>query len=195
VTRQTSTTDVSFPAREMGPADAKVIVEIFSDFQCPWCGVFARGPEFTLRSDYVDKNLIRVIYRNYPIVDSYVANGTESKLSANSALCAGDQGMFWEYHDALYLNQSSLENVGNFSGPRLYALAVQMKLDGISFQQCMTDQTHKNVIDGDTALAVAQNINSTPSFLVNSKKVEIKTSDFQQLFDEIDVQLAALGGS
>jgi len=195
VTRQTSTIDVSFPAREMGPADAKVVVEIYSDFQCPWCGVFARDVELKLRAEYVEENLVRVIYRNYPVVDSYVANGTESKLAANAALCAGDQGMFWEYHDALYLNQSPVENAGNLSGPRLYALAVQMKLDGIAFQQCMTDQPHKNVIDGDTALAAAYNINATPSFLVNGKFVEITTTDFQQLFDEIDVQLAALGGS
>jgi protein-disulfide isomerase len=195
LTRQTSTIDVAFRAREMGPADAKVVVDIFSDFQCPWCGVFARGPESKLVTEYVDKNLIRVVYRNYLVVDSFVANGTESHLAANAALCAGDQGMFWEFHDALFLNQSSTENSGNFSSPRLYALAVQMKLDGIAFQQCMTDQTHKNVIDGDTAMAVAYNINSTPTFLVNGKLVTIKTTDFQQLFDEIDIQLAALGGS
>jgi protein-disulfide isomerase len=193
LTHQTSTIDVSFPAREMGPADAKVVVEIFSDFQCPWCGVFARGPEYVLRSEYVDTGKARVIFRNYPVVDAYVANGTESHLAANAALCAGDQGRFWDFHDALYLNQSSVENSGNLSGPRLYALAVQMKLDGAAFQQCMNDQTHRNVIDGDVALAAAYNVNATPSFFVNGEAVEIKTTDFQQLFDAIDAQLNILG--
>lgn len=195
ITYQNTPLDVSFPAREMGPADAKVVVEIFSDFQCPWCGVFARGPEITLREQYAETGKIRYIYRNFPVVDDFVANGTESHLAAQAALCAGDQGEFWIYHDALYLNQSQTENSGNLSRPRLYALAVQLQLDGIVFEKCMGDQTHKNVVDADAALAQSLGIDATPNFLVNGQQVEIKTTDFQQLFDAIDASLLALGGS
>lgn len=191
--KTTAPWDVSFPPREIGPADAKVVVEIFSDFQCPWCGFFAQGPEAKLRDHYVARGTVRYIYRNLPVVDSFMANGMESHDAAMAALCAGDQGQFWVYHDALFRNQAETENSGNFSRPRLYALAVQLKLDGIAFEKCMGDQAHNNVIDGDSYLATTLGINATPSFLVNGRQVEITTNDFQQLFDTIDSDLLAQG--
>jgi len=92
--------------RSMGDPDAPVVVEDFADFQCPCCGQFFSNSEARLREEYVETGKVRFIFRNYPIVDSYVSNGTESTLAALAALCAGEQGDFWEYHDLLFENQS-----------------------------------------------------------------------------------------
>jgi protein-disulfide isomerase len=181
--------DVAFTARETGSATAKVVVEEFSDFQCPVCGSFASIAEVRLREQYVKIGQVRFIYRNLPVVDSFVSNGTESHLAALGALCAGDQDMFWEYHDLLFKNQAG-ENQGAFSIPRLEALAAQLHLDSVKFDQCLSNQTHADVLDGDIRLANYYKIYGTPTFLVNGHQVKV-SNDFHELFDAIDRALSA----
>ncbi len=185
--------DVSFPAREAGNPSAKVVVEDYSDFQCPYCGLFATGPEITLREEYVKPGRILFIFRSYPVVDSFIANGYESHLAALAAYCAGDQDMFWEYHDLLFQNQNG-ENQGNFNSARLEAFAVQLHLDSLKFNQCLSDQTHLDVLNADIKRANALGVNGTPSFFVNGVAVNANPPDFQGLFDAIERALLTSGG-
>jgi protein-disulfide isomerase len=143
-----SSREASFPAREMGPQNAPVVVEEFGDYQCPFCALDISTAEIRLRDQYIQTGKVRFIFRNFPIVDTFVANGTESHLAALAALCAGDQNMFWEYHDLLFASQVA-ENSGYFSTPRLQAMAARPHLDGVRFDQCLSPQTHKNILDAD----------------------------------------------
>jgi protein-disulfide isomerase len=181
------TGDVAFSARETGTATAKVVVQEFADFQCPYCAVFNSSAEVTLREQYIKTGKVLFIFRSFPIVDSSVANGNESHLAALGAYCAGDQDMFWEYHDLLYKNQAA-ENSGAFATPRLEAFAVQLHLDSIKFDQCLGNQTHLDVLNGDIQLANYYKLNATPSFIVNGREVTI-SQDFHELFDAIDSAL------
>jgi len=185
--------DKSFPARETGEPTAKVLVEEYSDYQCPYCGLFATTAEIRLREEYIKTGRIRFIFRNYPIVDSYVANGTESTLASLAALCAGDQNMFWEYHDFLYQNQLG-ENQGNFNTARLQSFAAQLQLDSLLFNQCLSNQTHIDVLNADIQRAKALNLGGTPSFFVNGVLANGSATDFQWLFDAIDRALLTVGG-
>jgi len=176
--------DVAFPAREMGLQTAKVVVEELADFQCPFCGRFNSVAEPRLREQYVQTGKIRFIFRNYLVV------GAESNLAANAALCAGDQDAFWAYHDLLYTNQGA-ENSGAFASPRLESFAAQLNLDGVKFDQCLSNQTHADVINGDIQVGHHYGINGTPSFFVNGRQAIITLQDtqFQALFDAIDKAL------
>jgi protein-disulfide isomerase len=173
---------VDFPARSMGSATAKVTVEEFADFQCPFCALFNTTVEVTLREQYIKTGKIRFIFHNYPVVDG--ASGSESHLAALAALCAGDQDMFWEYHDLLFKNQSG-ENQGAFSTPRLEAFASQLHLDSVKFDQCLSNQTHADVLTGDIRLANYYNLPGTPAFFVNGNQVTV-SQDFHELIDAID---------
>ena len=95
---QSPVSAVAFPAREMGDSGAKMVVEEFADFQCPYCAMINSVAESRLRVNYVQTGKIRFIFRNY------IVGRAESNLAANAALCAGDQDAFWEYHDLLYKN-------------------------------------------------------------------------------------------
>jgi protein-disulfide isomerase len=174
----------AFPAREMGPQTAKVVVEEFADFQCPYCGQFHSVAEPRLREQYIQTGMIRYIFRNYLVV------GAESNLAANAALCAGDQDAFWSYHDLLYTNQGA-ENSGAFATPRLESFAAQLNLDGVKFDQCLSNQAHLDIINGDTQAGHRYGINGTPSFIVNGRQVSFTEQDtqFQALFDAIDKAL------
>jgi protein-disulfide isomerase len=190
---QSAPIDKSFPPREAGNQNAKVIVEEYSDFQCPYCGLFATTAEIRLREEYIKPGRILFIYRSFPIVDNYVASGNESHLAALAALCAGDQNMFWEYHDILYQNQSG-ENEGAFNMARLQAFAAQLHLDSMQFNQCLSNQTHLDVINADVQRAKALRLNGTPSFFVNGVIVNPSAPDFEELFTAINRELLTTGG-
>jgi protein-disulfide isomerase len=187
IASQSAPIDMSFPAREMGSSSAKVVVEEYSDFQCPYCGLFATSYEVRLREQYINSGRVYFIFRNYPVV------GTESNLAALAALCAGDQNMFWEYHDILFHNQAG-ENLGNFNTARLQAFAVQLNLDSLKFSQCLSNQSHLDVLNADIQRGRALRIGGTPTFYVNGVMASGSGTDFQYLFDAIDRALLTSGG-
>jgi protein-disulfide isomerase len=193
IASQSAPIDKSFPPRESGNASAKVVVEEYSDYQCPYCGLFARTAEVQLREQYIKPGRILFIFRNLPVVDSFVANGTESHLAALAALCAGDQDMFWEYHDYLFQNQVG-ENQGNFSTARLQAFAVQLHLDSLKFNQCLSDQTHVDVLNADIQRANALHLSGTPTFFINGVLANGSGENFGWLFTAIDRALLTAGG-
>ncbi len=145
--------------------------------------------EVTLREQYIKTGKVLFIFRSFPIVDSSVANGNESHLAALAAYCAGDQDMFWEYHDLLYKNQGQ-ENSGTFATPRLEAFAAQLHLDSVKFDQCLSNQTHLDVLNGDISLGNYYKITGTPSFVVNGRVIAL-SQDFHELFNAIDAALQA----
>jgi protein-disulfide isomerase len=187
IASQSAPIDMSFPAREMGESSAKVTLEEYSDFQCPYCGLFATTAEVRLREEYINTGRVYFVFRSYPIV------GTESTLAALAALCAGDQNMFWEYHDVLFHNQAG-ENQGNFNTARLEAFAAQLNLDSLAFNQCLSNQSRADVLNADIQRGKALRISGTPTFYVNGVMVSGGGTDFQWLFDAIDRELLKVGG-
>lgn len=82
-----------------GPEDASVLIVEFSDYQCPYCGRFARETLPSLLEEYGDQ--VRFVYRDFPIL------GRASVGAALAAECADDQDQYWAYHDLLFENQES----------------------------------------------------------------------------------------
>src|SRR5208337_2097567 len=85
---------------ERGPANAPVAVVEFADFQCPFCSRVwptLKG----LREKYGDR--MKLVYFDYPL--SFHSHAMDA---AKGARCARDQGKFWEYHDAIFADQSKL---------------------------------------------------------------------------------------
>ena len=80
------------------------------------CRDFALGVGRQIKSDYVDAGQVRFVYRHYPFL------GEESVWAAEATECAGDQGMFWEYHDILYEKWAGT-NVGAYSYNNLVGFA------------------------------------------------------------------------
>jgi protein-disulfide isomerase len=193
IASQSAPIDKSFPPREAGNPSARVVVEEFSDFQCPFCGLFATTAEIRLREEYIKPGRIQFIFRSYPVVDSFVTGGNESHLAALAAMCAGDQDMFWEYHDYLFQNQSG-ENQGNLSTARLQAFAAQLHLDSLQFNQCLSNQTHLDILNADVQRGNALRLNGTPTFFVNGVVVNGTSSDFEWLFSAINRELLKVGG-
>jgi protein-disulfide isomerase len=164
-------TDAAGPEdwRQAGDVNAKVVVEEFADYQCPFCGGFHADGEPKLRKEYIQTGKVRFIFRNYPVLDGGAPDG-ESHLAALGAMCAGEQGKFWEYHDSLFENQSG-ENMGGFAAPRLLGFAVDLGLSSSAFDQCLKSKRYQAIIEADYQLGKSRGLDGVPTFIINGKTV------------------------
>ena len=87
-----------------GNRSATVAIVEYSDFKCPACGQFATGTLPAIERRYVDTGKVLLAFRQYPMDRRPLA-----QKAAEAAICAGDQGKFWEMHDQLFAHQGRLE--------------------------------------------------------------------------------------
>jgi protein-disulfide isomerase len=162
----------------IGPSDAPIQIVEFSDFRCPYCARFQNQTLTPLLEAY--EGQIRFVYRDFPVV-----GGEEAALAAE---CADDQGMFWEYHDLLFENQSALG-----STDALYDLAGQLDLDMDTFRPCLEDQVYAGEIQKDFTDGVSYGVGGTPAFFINGRPIygAQPLAAFRQVIDEILAEQAA----
>jgi protein-disulfide isomerase len=148
----------------MGDPKAPVLVEVYSDFQCPYCKKFSAEVEPGIVKDFVATGKVYYKYIPYKVI------GPESDAAASAAYCAGDQNKFWEYHDILFANQTG-EEVGDFTDKRLLAFAEKIGLDINSFKTCYTSNKYINQLQLDMNEGIKVKVDGTPSIYVNQTKV------------------------
>ncbi|MEE9383826.1 MAG: thioredoxin domain-containing protein [Nannocystaceae bacterium] len=163
-------------APAFGPADAKVTLVEFSDFQCPYCSKAAETVH-QVQEKYGDK--VRLVFRQFPLSFHANAHG-----ASQAALAAHQQGKFWQYHDLLFANQSALTRED------LEKYAEQLNLNMGPFRKALDSETYKEAVDGDLELGKLVAVNGTPTIFLNGKRVG-NVLDFATLQAEIDTALAA----
>jgi protein-disulfide isomerase len=170
----------------LGAADAPVTIEIYSDFQCPACGVLANTIKPPLQRDYVETGQVRLIYRDFAFL------GPESLDAAVAARCAAQQNRFWPYHDYLFANQQG-ENRGAFSARRLEAMADAVGLNIEDYRACTVDPTHRQALAEERAAAAALPIDSTPTLVIDGEQRLVGVPDYAALRQAIDARLGQAG--
>ena len=162
----------------LGPADAPVQIVEFSDFQCPYCNDGAKVVR-DLRAKYGDK--VSIVYRNFPL-----PMHNQAHRGAEGALCADDQGKFWEYADLLFANQRAMGDV------ELNQHAKTLGLDEAKFSACLTAGTHSAQVDADQADGEKIGMNGTPGWYINGRAVS-GARPLPAFSKIIDAELARLG--
>ncbi|NGN65454.1 DsbA family protein [Streptomyces sp. A7024] len=149
----------------MGEKDAPVTLIEYSDFQCPFCGKFARDTKPELVKKYVDKGVLRIEWRNFPIF------GGESEASAKAGWAAGQQGRFWQFHDLAY-GKERKKNSGEFAEGKLIAMAEEAGVKDIGkFKKDMDSKAAAEAVQQDSVEGQNLGVTSTPAFLINSTPV------------------------
>lgn len=142
-----------------GSAAAPVVVIEYSEFQCPFCGAFARDAFPTIARTYLDTGKVAWVYRHLPLD----AIHPFAFKAAESAECAGRQSRFWEMHDRLFRNQKQLDN----GSLKLHAQAIG--LNAPTFEACLTGQASEKVRrDQDDARRLG--VTGTPTFFVGVRQ-------------------------
>lgn len=159
----------------MGATDAPIKMDIYSDFQCPYCKRLAEEIEPGLVEKYVKTGVLSITYHPFKVI------GDESDNAAKGAYCASEQNKFWEYHDVLYANFTG-ENVGDFTTKRLKAYAENLNLDTNAFNSCVDSNRYNDQIQQDQTDGEKLKVSYTPSVflngeLVDTEKVEAKIAE------------------
>ena len=129
----------------------------FSDFECGFCRklqpvlrrVLKRWPEE-----------VRLVYKHLPLERHRHAFG-----ASKAAVCADEQGLFWEFHDALYRENQDLSPQG------VTSIAKSLGMELKEFKGCMEDEATKRAVESDRALARRAGVTGTPTLFINKKRL------------------------
>lgn len=145
-----------------GSLDAPVTIIEFGDFQCPFCGQFARETAPLIEETYVATGQVRFGYLHFAFL------GSESLWAAEASECAAEQGAFWAYHDLLYQRQAG-ESRGAFSKENLKGFAQELGLDTAAFDECVDSGRYTETVFSDTSFVESVGVLGTPAFLINGR--------------------------
>lgn len=139
-----------------GPANAKVVVQMFSDFQCPFC---KRAADTMVELDAAFPGKIRFVWRNMPL--PFHPNAMPAALAAMEAWKQKGSEGFWGMHDAFFKDQSQLDRTG------IEKTASALGLDPQRVLAAVDGETYKALIEADRKVAESVKISGTPGFVIN----------------------------
>jgi len=149
------------PAPKVLPTDhvrgnpaAKFTIIEYSDFQCPFCAKMHEAMKSVIKETDT-----RWVLRHFPIA----AHPFAAK-AAEASECAGDQGKFWEYSDALFELKTPMTE-GTF-----LKVAQDLNLDWMVFSVCMTSGKYTKAVPAQHEAGVKKKISGTPTFYLNGKR-------------------------
>ncbi len=143
-----------------GGEKAKVVMEIFSDFQCPFC----KRVEPTVaevEKTYGDK--VRIVWRHKPLPmhkDAPLASEAAQEVYKQK----GNAG-FWKYHDTLFEKQGtpdalSRANLENYAEP--------LGVDMVKFKKALDSNSNKAFVESESKVADTAGISGTPAFVIGT---------------------------
>ncbi len=139
----------------LGPSDAPVTIVEFGDYQDAYSGR-SENTIRQIRANYGDK--LRLVFMDFP-VEKHPA-GMDA---ARAARCAGEQGKFWEFHNAVFADQTKLAVTD------LKATAANLKLDTAKFDDCLDKHKYDSDIAKDIAEGKSLGVDGTPVFFINGR--------------------------
>jgi predicted DsbA family dithiol-disulfide isomerase len=137
----------------IGPANAPVTIIEFGDFQSTFCRMEESALQ-QVRDRYRDQ--VRLVFKDFPPLTS-----KEAVQAAEAARCANEQGKFWQFHAALFADQSKL------AVSDLKAAARGLGLDSVKFDSCLDSGKYSSAIEEDIDEGLRLGVRGAPAFFVN----------------------------
>lgn len=156
-----------------GSPNKKIVLLEFSDFQCPVCAQAQKNVKQFIEKN---KNKVTLTYKHLPLPQH-----EQAIPAAKAAWAAGQQGKFWEYHDALFSQQQKL-------GEPLYIeIAKKLKLDENRFNQDRQSAGAEAAIQKDLQLAQSLGITGTPFFNLNGEPLigAVSVADLEKVLAKV----------
>lgn len=141
----------------LGDLDAPVTLVEWTDFTCPYCGVFNRETLPTLIEDYVDSGKVRLEVHDVTFI------GPEAEDAAVAARAAGLQDKYFDYLFAIY-DLAADDNKPDLSKESLFAVAKQVGVDLKKFEADFDGDELRSQVQESTAIAQSLGVTSVPFF-------------------------------
>ncbi len=139
----------------MGSKDAPLTLIEFSDYQCPFCGRFYRLILPQIKKDFIDTGRLKYVFRDFPLSMHPFAG-----KAAQAAQCSGEQGKYFDFHDKVFENQSSM----NIDALKSYAKGLGLNMK--DFNACLDGGKYADEIKKDMEAGVKAGVRGTPSFIL-----------------------------
>lgn len=137
-----------------GNSSADVEIIEFSDYDCPYCKNFHDDTLPQIMQNYGDK--IKFAYREYPVHPG-------ADKASEAALCANDQGKFWQYHDKLFEEQNIWPSLGI---PQFKKYAADLGLNADQFNSCLDSGKRTADVNTDLEDGKSYGVTGTPTFFI-----------------------------
>jgi protein-disulfide isomerase len=138
-----------------GQSSAPITIVEISDYHCPFCRRHVQQTQPKLYSEYVETGKARHVFVHYPIAQLH----PDAYKSHEAAMCAADQGKFWDLHRKLFEAPAKTPD-------QLTALAMSAGLDATAFRSCLDSGKHAKAVQDSVARIQKLNISGTPMFLI-----------------------------
>jgi len=164
-----------------GPATAPVTLVEYGDFECPYCG---RAYPIVKSVQKQLGTRLRFVFRNFPLTEIH----PHAANAAEAAEAAGEQGRFWEMHDALFKHQDALEPTD------LIAYAVGIGIDPDKLGAELESHAQAARVREDFMSGVRSGVNGTPTFFINGARYD-GSWDYPMLLAAIEAAIVAVEGA
>ena len=156
----------------LGPADARVTVVEYGDFECPLCKQAEPVVKLALNRF---AGALRFVYRHFPLEEVH----PHALLAAEAAEAAGGQGKFWPMHDLLFDNQSHLKP------NNLRSYAERLELDLGRYDADTRDELYRQRVREHIDGGLHSGVRATPTFFINGRMHDVSYG-IQQLMEGIE---------
>jgi len=172
---------VSLPDMALGPANATVTITEYASMTCPHCADFNEKVFPKIKSEYIDTNKVRYVFREFPLDIKAAAGSMLARCIAKD-----DSGKYFAVIDMLFRQQNDwvLKNTTE----TLTRIGKQAGLSQQQVEDCLKDQALLDKIAADQKYAAdVLKVSSTPSFFINGEVIKGDTR-----FEEFDKRIKAL---
>ena len=172
---------VSLPDMALGPKDAAVTVVEFASMTCGHCANFTETVFPKIKSEFIDTNKIRFVFREFPLDIKAAAGSMLARCIAKD-----DSGKYFAVIDMLFKQQNDW--VTKETAATLTRIGKQAGLSQTAVEDCLKDQALLDKIAADQKFAnEVLKVNSTPTFFINGEKLTGETS-----FEEFSKKITPL---
>ena len=161
-----------------GNPEAPITLMSFSDYQCPYC----------IRSELVLNEVlarypgrVRLIHRHFPLDNIHPF----ARPASEAAMCAEEQGRFWDFHDAIFARE------GRLSSASFGEIAAELDLDTTALAECIDEGRYRQAVQADLVDGQEAGVTGTPAYFVNG--IALKgAQDADEISRLIDAELLRL---
>lgn len=167
----------------LGSQNAPITIIEYASLSCPHCAYFTRDAFPKLKSEYIDKGLVKFIFRDFPLNQPALVAGIIAKCHANK-----NSEKYYNFLKILFKSQDSWA----FDKDFIKKLEVVAKMDGINkieFDKCLErNDIQEEILKNRLIAAQELEIDSTPTFFINGNKIGGYT-DYLRMKNIIETEL------
>lgn len=178
----------------LGNEDAPITIHEFGDYQCPGCGQFAALVKPQIEAGLVPEGNVKFVFYDFPLTSIH----PHAFLAARASRCAADQDQYWEYHGALFQNQSVWATSSTAPLGLFEDYAGELGLDEGAFSSCLRSDRHAELVSANMKLGELLGVTGTPSVLISQGGAAQRLGDnsfggIQAAVDAILAEMAEAG--